>query len=85
MPVTEAPARESDEPTTRGLLIAPARLHHASAPLLPPDYSSPTGMWDLHIRATPTAMLNRLIDLGAATKPALRGRCRSRSRGLDRF
>jgi hypothetical protein len=84
MLVTEAPARESDEPTTREL-IAPARLHHASAPLLPPDYSSPTGMWDLHIRAPPIAMLNRLIDLGAATKPALRGRCRSRSRGLDRF
>jgi hypothetical protein len=70
MPVTGAPARESDEPTTRGLLIAPARLHHASAPLLPPDYSSPTGMWDLHI---------------AVAVAHLRGRCRSRSRGLDRF
>ena len=69
MPVTEAPAPgpRPGRATMRGLLIAPAaRLHHASAPLLPPDYSSPTGtMWDLHVR---------VIDLGAATKPALRGR-----------
>ena len=65
MPVTEAPAPgpRPGRATMRGLLIAPAaRLHHASAPLLPPDYSSPLvgcGICTRHL----TAMLNRLIDL----------------------
>jgi hypothetical protein len=61
-----------------------SHLHGCIMPA--PDYSAPTGRMcgDLCTRHL-TAMLNRLIDLGAATKPALRGSLLNSERDAGRI